>query len=156
MTVIASDMGGIPAAATTNTVPAAPLWYHWLSISGSIITEVASAYFYKRSQGFCSVAFTLGAFALSNFNAVCTILALSGLELSTGWAIYSAAEVPLSIMLGFVVFGESINLAKLIGIVCCLVGVTVLIIVEASGEMLPRSLTHPLFATTSNHHHTLL
>ena len=146
MMVSASAVGtSIQASSATAkaiTQATGPFWWHWLALVGSIITEVTCSYLFKQSHGFTNMASSVGSFAVSNLNAACTIIALSGLTLSSAWSIYTAFEYAGALLVGFTLFGESLSVAKLVGILLCVSG-TVVLVLEEEGA-LPSSWSTPL------------
>lgn len=103
----------------------------WGSLVLAIVSSIAGATFAKESQNFEDIGQTIATFINSNICEVFTIIAFSTIDLGTGWVLYTAGDVVGVILVGIVFFHETITTAKIVGIVVTLVGVSILVLVEA-------------------------
>jgi small multidrug resistance pump len=104
----------------------------WTYLVIAIMTEVAGTSLMKISQGLTKLIPTVLMFVLYGISFVFMAMALKKIEVSTAYAIWSGLGTALIATIGIVVFRESINLPKMIGLVLIIGGV-VLLNIEAAG-----------------------
>lgn len=97
----------------------------------AINVEILAAGFMKASDGFKNVIHTLAAFVFCALTTGFTILLLSVVELSIGWAVFTALELTGTILVGVFYFGESFSIAKIVGLSISVFGVIILAVAEA-------------------------
>ncbi len=104
----------------------------WLLLSAAIVAEVLGTSFLKASEGFTklwpSLAVTVGYVAAFYFLA----LTLKAIPVGVAYAVWSGAGVALIAAIGWAVFGQSLDLAALIGIGMIIGGVIVINVFSSS------------------------
>ncbi|HAO25046.1 MULTISPECIES: SMR family transporter [unclassified Methylophaga] len=107
----------------------------WLLLSIAIIAEVFGTSFLKASEGFTrfwpSIAVILGYSVAFYFLA----LSLKVIPVGIAYAIWAGIGVVLIALIGWIVFGQKLDTAAIIGISMILVGVVVL-------NVFSNSITH--------------
>ena len=107
----------------------------WLLLSIAIIAEVFGTSFLKASEGFTrfwpSIAVILGYRVAFYFLA----LSLKVIPVGIAYAIWAGIGVVLIALIGWIVFGQKLDTAAIIGISMILVGVVVL-------NVFSNSITH--------------
>jgi len=99
--------------------------YAWLVVA--VITEIIAGNFMKTARGFEDGWHTFLAFFWVNICISATILFLTEIDLSIGWAIYTAFEFAGIVAAGVILWGEPLTASKIIGLAVTLFGVLVLI-----------------------------
>jgi len=100
--------------------------YVWLGIA--VVAEIVSGNYMKESSGFRDVKQTLLAFIWLNVTVSATIVFLNEVDLSIGWALYTAFEFTGVVAVGVALWGEPVNVFKVLGLCVTLLGVVVLIL----------------------------
>jgi small multidrug resistance pump len=104
----------------------------WLFLSVAIVAEVIGTSFLKSSQGFTRlgpssiviVSYSLAFYLLS--------LTLKTMPVGIAYAVWSGAGVGLIVIIGWVVFGQALDAAAMIGIGLIVSGVVVLNLFSSS------------------------
>ena len=104
----------------------------WLLLSAAIVAEVFGTSFLKASEGFSkfwpSVAVIIGYVVAFYFLA----LSLKFIQVGIAYAIWAGVGVVLIALIGWVVFGQSLDLPAIIGITLIITGVIILNVFSGS------------------------
>ncbi|MCX4190183.1 SMR family transporter [Methylophaga sp. OBS3] len=104
----------------------------WLFLSAAIIAEVFGTSFLKASEGFTkfwpSVAVVVGYVAAFYFLS----LSLKFIPVGIAYAIWAGVGVVLIALIGWLVFGQQLDLAAIIGMALILAGVITLNVFSGS------------------------
>ena len=104
----------------------------WLLLSVAIVAEVFGTSFLKASEGFSkfwpSVAVIVGYVVAFYFLA----LSLKFIPVGIAYAIWAGVGVVLIALIGWVVFGQSLDLPAIIGITLIITGVIILNVFSGS------------------------
>ncbi len=104
----------------------------WLLLSAAIVAEVFGTSFLKASEGFSkfwpSVAVIIGYVVAFYFLA----LSLKFIPVGIAYAIWAGVGVVLIALIGWVVFGQSLDLPAIIGITLIITGVIILNVFSGS------------------------
>ena len=104
----------------------------WLLLSTAIVAEVFGTSFLKASEGFSkfwpSVAVIIGYVVAFYFLA----LSLKFIPVGIAYAIWAGVGVVLIALIGWVVFGQSLDLPAIIGITLIITGVIILNVFSGS------------------------
>ncbi|MGP4113831.1 DMT family transporter [Streptomyces sp. 4N509B] len=98
----------------------------YLTLAAAILTEILGTFVMTRSDGFTRpvpTAITLACYAVSF-----TLLAqtLKTIEVGVAYAVWSGAGTALIAAIGMIALGETVSLAKLLGVALVIAGVVVL------------------------------
>ncbi|MHA6792645.1 DMT family transporter [Pseudonocardia bannensis] len=98
----------------------------WLWLIGAIIMEVVGTTSLKLSAGFTRLLPSIG--VVLGYGAAFVLLgqALKGFEVGTAYALWSAIGTALIVLVGVVFLGESLNPAKIAGVLLVIAGVVLL------------------------------
>lgn len=104
----------------------------WIYLGVAIISEVFGTTFLKESDGFSKLWPTVA--ALSGYGVALFALshAVQGIELGVAYAIWAGAGTALIVLLGWLVFHQSIDLAAIVGVAMIVGGV---IVINAFSEL---------------------
>ena len=104
----------------------------WLLLSAAIVAEVFGTSFLKASEGFSkfwpSVAVIIGYVVAFYFLA----LSLKFIPVGIAYAIWAGVGVVLIALIGWLVFGQSLDLPAIIGITLIITGVIILNVFSGS------------------------
>lgn len=98
----------------------------WIYLLIAILTEVVGTTMMKVSQGLTRLIPAVLMFVLYGVSFVFMAMALKKIEVSTAYAIWSGLGTALIAAIGIYWFQESINLAKVAGLVLVIAGVVLL------------------------------
>jgi len=99
---------------------------YWIYLLIAILTEVVGTTMMKVSQGLTRLIPSILMFVMYAVSFVFMAFALKKIEVSTAYAIWSGLGTAVIAMIGIVVFHESFNIHKLLGIVLIIAGVVLL------------------------------
>ncbi|MEM8555826.1 MAG: multidrug efflux SMR transporter [Pseudomonadota bacterium] len=99
---------------------------HWVYLVIAITAEVVGTTALKASDGFTNYFY--GIFALTSYGVAFYFLAvvLQTIPVGVAYAIWAGAGVAAVTLIGFVVFGQKLDMAALVGISLIVAGVIVL------------------------------
>ena len=104
----------------------------WLLLSAAIVAEVFGTSFLKASEGFSkfwpSVAVIIG-YVVAFYSLA---LSLKFIPVGIAYAIWAGVGVVLIALIGWVVFGQSLDLPAIIGITLIITGVIILNVFSGS------------------------
>lgn len=103
----------------------------WIFLGVAIVSEVFGTTFLKQSEGFSKLWPTLlsvGGYGLALF---CLSHAVKDIELGIAYAIWAGVGTALIVLLGWLVFGQSIDLAAIAGVGLIVGGVVVINVFSA-------------------------
>jgi small multidrug resistance pump len=99
----------------------------WLILAGAILTEVLATTALKLSDGFAHKGWSI--VVVAGYAAAFILLARAlklQMEVGTAYAVWAGAGTAVIAAIGVLFLGESINLAKVVGIALIIGGVMVL------------------------------
>lgn len=98
----------------------------WIYLGVAIISEVFGTTFLKQSEGFSRLVPTV--LALSGYGVALYALsqAVQDIELGIAYAIWAGVGTALIVLLGWLAFGQPIDLAAIVGVVMIVGGVVVI------------------------------
>ncbi|SNT51206.1 small multidrug resistance pump [Streptosporangium subroseum] len=99
----------------------------WLFLAGAILAEVLATTALKLSDGFAHKGWTI--IVVAGYVAAFVLLARAlklQMEVGTAYAVWAGAGTAVIAAIGVLFLGETINLAKVVGIALIIGGVTVL------------------------------
>ena len=99
---------------------------YWIYLLIAILTEVVGTTMMKVSEGLTRLIPSITMFVMYAVSFVFMAFALKKIEVSTAYAIWSGLGTAVIAMIGIVVFRESFNVHKLLGIVLIIGGVVLL------------------------------
>jgi len=105
---------------------------HWLYLGTAIVAEVIGTSFLKSSEGFTRLLPSL--IVLVSYAAAFYLLSLTLKTLPVGiaYAVWSGVGVALIAVIGAVVFGQTLDLAGILGIALIVAGVVVINVFSSS------------------------
>ena len=105
---------------------------HWLYLGTAIVAEVIGTSFLKSSEGFTRMLPSL--VVLVSYAAAFYLLSLTLKTLPVGiaYAVWSGVGVALIAVIGAVVFGQTLDLAGILGIALIVAGVVVINVFSSS------------------------
>lgn len=95
----------------------------WIYLISAILLEIFSTSMMKLSEGMTNLLPTIGMFAGYILCFFCLSLALKTIEMGVAYAIWCAVGIVLIALIGIVFFHETINTAKIIGLLLIVIGV---------------------------------
>ncbi|WP_150274010.1 DMT family transporter [Paenibacillus tepidiphilus] len=98
----------------------------YLLLSIAIISEVFGSSMLKASEGFRKLLPSIGVVAGLGVAFYSLSLSLQNIPLGTAYAIWSGAGTALTATVGIVVYKESINVKKVLGLLLVIAGVAVM------------------------------
>jgi len=98
----------------------------WVYLSVAIVSEVFGTTFLKQSDGFSKLAPTLAALAGYAVALFALSRAVQDIELGVAYAIWAGAGTALIVLLGWLVFKQSIDVAAVVGVLLIIAGVVVI------------------------------
>lgn len=99
---------------------------HWLYLAIAITAEVFATSFLKTAAGFTRLGPTLGVLAGYGIAFFFLSLTLERIPVGVGYAIWSGAGVTLIAAIGWLVYGEKLDAAAIVGMALIVTGVVVL------------------------------
>ena len=99
---------------------------HWIFLCLAILFEVAGTATMKLSNGLSKIipSALMIVFYISSLSFL--TLALKNMEVSIAYTIWSGMGIVVITLIGFLYFGESVNIIKIISIVLIIIGVVTL------------------------------
>ncbi len=98
----------------------------WLLLATSVLAEVIGTIALKFSNGFTHLPATISAACCFLIAIWLMSITLKHIEMGITYAVWAGSATGLLAVLGIVMYGESISLSKLIGMLLVIVGVIVL------------------------------
>lgn len=99
----------------------------FLFLAGAILVEIVATSMLKSTDGFRRLWPTLGCVAGYTFAIWLLAQAIThGMQVSVGYAVWSAVGTTLIVLIGVFFLDEPITLAKLVGVVLVIAGVVTL------------------------------
>ena len=98
----------------------------WLLLAASIVSEVIGTIALKHSHGFAKLLPTLGAASCFLLAIWLMSLSLKHIEMGITYAVWAGSATAILALVGIALYGESISMFKLIGMVMLIGGVIVL------------------------------
>ncbi|WCO68862.1 multidrug efflux SMR transporter [Iamia majanohamensis] len=98
----------------------------WIYLGVAIVSEVFATTFLKQSEGFSRLVPTLASLAGYGLALYCLSRAVQDIELGIAYAIWAGLGTALIVLLGWLVFRQSIDLAAIIGVLMIVGGVVVI------------------------------
>ena len=98
----------------------------WLLLAASIVSEVIGTIALKHSHGFAKLLPTLGAGSCFLLAIWLMSLSLKHIEMSITYAVWAGSATAILALVGIALYGESINMFKLVGMLMVVGGVIVL------------------------------
>ncbi len=98
----------------------------WIYLAVAIVSEVIGTSFLKQSDGFSRVVptiITLVAYGVAFFALA---IAVRDIELGTAYAIWAGAGTALIVLIGWLVFHQSLDWAAVVGVALIVLGVIVI------------------------------
>jgi len=99
---------------------------HWLYLMGAILVEVLATSALKMTPGFARLGTSMAVMAGYGAALYLMSLALQTLPLGIAYALWSAAGIALVSLAGYLLYGERLGYAALVGLVLIAAG-TVLV-----------------------------
>ncbi len=99
---------------------------YWMYLLVAIFLELAGTTSMKLSDGFTNLIPSILIYVFYGLSFALFPLSLKGIELSTGYAIWSGLGTTLTCVIGFYFFNESVNLTKITALVAIIGGCVVL------------------------------
>lgn len=96
---------------------------HWLLLAAAIVFEVSGTTCMKLSEGFSKPLPTAGIFVFYLASISCLTLAVRSIDISVAYAIWAAAGVAVIAVIGALVFGEQLTIARVFFLSMIVVGV---------------------------------
>ncbi|MBB3052056.1 quaternary ammonium compound-resistance protein SugE [Prauserella isguenensis] len=96
---------------------------HWLFLAVAVVLEIAVALSASRAQGFTRPGWTITTLLSGAVATYFLSLALLTFDVGVGYAVWTSAAGVGIVVLGSVLFGQSLNVRKLLGIAVVIVGV---------------------------------
>lgn len=98
----------------------------WIYLCLAILFEVAGTTAMKLSDGLTKLVPSILIFVFYVVSFAFLSFALKGMEMSVAYAVWSGMGIVTITTIGFIYFGESINIIKILAILFILVGVVIL------------------------------
>ena len=98
----------------------------WIYLAVAIVSEVFATTFLKQSEGFSRLVPTVAALAGYGLALYCLSQAVQDIELGVAYAIWAGLGTALIVLLGWLVFHQSIDLAAIVGVLMIVGGVVVI------------------------------
>lgn len=95
----------------------------YLYLGGAIILEIIGTTCMKYSEGFQKLFFSIGCLACYTVCFYCLSRAMLTVPLSVAYATWCAVGIVLATIVSFVIFGEKLSPAGILGILFIVVGV---------------------------------
>ncbi|HFJ9405404.1 DMT family transporter [Bacillus cereus group sp. TH260-2LC] len=106
----------------------------WIYLCLAILFEVAGTTAMKLSDGLTKLVPSILIFVFYVVSFAFLSFALKGMEMSVAYAVWSGMGIVTITTIGFIYFGESINIIKILAILFILVGVVILNFNSAAHE----------------------
>lgn len=103
-----------------------PILVAWLLLAASILSEVVGTVALKHSNGFANLFPTTCAAASFLIAIWLMSLSLKHIEMGITYAVWAGSATAILAMVGIVLYGESLSVFKLVGMVMVVGGVIVL------------------------------
>ena len=98
----------------------------WFLLGLTILSEVIGIYFQKSSNGYERIVPTVLMGLCFLFETWGVGIVMKQLEMGITYAIWAGVGTALAALMGMVVFNESVNAVKVVGIICVILGVVLL------------------------------
>ena len=105
---------------------------HWMYLSLAIVSEVIGTSFLKSSDGFTKLAPSVVVVMAYGFAFYFLSLSLRVIPVGIAYAIWAGTGIVLIALVGWAVFGQSLDLTAMVGIALILAGVVVLNVFSSS------------------------
>ncbi|MCZ6939198.1 multidrug efflux SMR transporter [Bacillus mycoides] len=106
----------------------------WIYLCFAILFEVAGTTAMKLSDGLTKLVPSILIFVFYGVSFSFLSFTLKGMEMSVAYAVWSGMGIVTITIIGFVYFGESINVIKILAILFILIGVVILNFNSAAHE----------------------
>ena len=98
----------------------------WIYLGIAIVSEVVGTTFLKQSQGFSKLVPTVAALAGYGVALFALSRAVEDIELGIAYAIWAGTGTALIVLLGWLVFNQTIDAAAIVGVLMIVAGVVVI------------------------------
>ncbi|MEH6444136.1 MAG: SMR family transporter [Oceanospirillaceae bacterium] len=105
---------------------------HWIYLALAIIAEVIATSYLKSSQSFTQIIPTIISIVGYTASVYLLSLTLETLTIGIAYAIWAGAGVAMIAIIGWVIFGQTLDIAAIVGILCIVVGVIILNVFSTS------------------------
>ena len=105
---------------------------HWMYLSLAIVSEVIGTSFLKSSDGFTKLAPSVVVVMAYGCAFYFLSLSLRVIPVGIAYAIWAGTGIVLIALVGWAVFGQSLDLTAMVGIALILAGVVVLNVFSSS------------------------
>ena len=105
---------------------------HWMYLSLAIVSEVIGTSFLKSSDGFTKLAPSVVVVMAYGFAFYFLSLSLRVIPVGIAYAIWAGTGIVLIALVGWAVFGQSLDVTAMVGIALILTGVVVLNVFSSS------------------------
>ena len=102
------------------------MYKYWLLLLLTILFEVAGTTSMKLSDGFKNILPSIMIYVFYGVSFAIFPLALKGIDLSVGYAIWSGLGTTLTALIGFYYFGDSMTITKIIALIAIIGGCVLL------------------------------
>jgi small multidrug resistance pump len=119
-----SSMRGLEETTATETADSTfdGMYKYWLLLLVTILFEVAGTTCMKLSDGFKNILPSIMIYVFYGASFAILPLALKGIDLSVGYAIWSGLGTTLTSLIGFYYFGDGITTTKIISLTAIIGG----------------------------------
>lgn len=101
-------------------------------LAGAIIFEVTGTTFLVKSEEFTKLGPTAATVILYAFSFYCLTKSLREIPLGVAYALWGGIGIVLTVLVGFIVFKQTIDMAAVVGISLIVVGVIVVNLFSSS------------------------
>ncbi len=98
----------------------------WIYLAVAIVSEVGGTTFLKESDGFTKLLPSVLALALYGLALWMLSIVVQDIELGIAYAIWAGVGTGLVVLMGWLVFHQSLDAGAIIGVLLILVGVVVI------------------------------
>lgn len=105
---------------------------HWIYLSLAIVSEVIGTSFLKSSDGFTKLGPSVVVVMAYGFAFYFLSLSLRVIPVGIAYAIWAGTGIVLIALVGWAVFGQSLDVTAMVGIALILTGVVVLNVFSSS------------------------
>ena len=98
----------------------------WIFLAGAIVAEVVGTSFLKDSDGFKNLWPTVICLAAYVAAFYCLSIAIRSIELGIAYAVWAGVGTALIVLIGWLAFGQSNDMAAIAGVGLIIAGVVVI------------------------------
>lgn len=98
----------------------------WIFLGVAIVSEVVGTTFLKDSDGFSKLGPTVASLAAYGVAFYCLSIAIRDIELGIAYAVWAGVGTALIVLVGWLIFRQSLDWAAVLGVAMILAGVVVI------------------------------